>query len=326
MVISNFIKNNQLKIFLILTFLISWSIWFSKLLGSWGPIQTIGSYGPALAAIIVFAIIEPQKLGKQSLKRWAIFSAVFTLSLVIYYVFSIMYSFPITLIPSVIIAAIAAYIISGGLSSIEGIKNLLSKLYIWKVGLRWYLLVLILIPLIFIFSRIILNIANGFPNELQFSGLGFIIFFVFVFLFGGPLNEEPGWRGFALPRLQNFYSPLIASIILALIWAFWHFPLHLLGFYSGGYVEPFILRIITTIPMTIIITWVYINTRGSLLLVILTHTSENVFTNTILIDPSLDTNAQLITYGILSIIAIFAIIKDKMWLKLSKDSEAVYQY
>ncbi|MGZ7068547.1 MAG: CPBP family glutamic-type intramembrane protease [Methanobacterium sp.] len=324
--ISDFFKNNQLKIFLFLTFLISWAVWFSVLLGKWGPVPSVGTFGPAIAAIIVFAIIKPKKIGEQSLKRWVVFAAVFILAFGVMYAFSFMYSLPAPLISMILLAALASYIISGGLSSTEGIKELLSKIYIWKVGLKWYIFILIILPLIFVLPKILLNIANGFPNELQFSGVGFILFFGFVFLFGGPLNEEPGWRGFALPRLQNFYSPLTASIILALIWAFWHFPLHLLGFYSGGYIEPFILRIITTIPLTIIITWIYNNTQASLLLVILTHTSENVFTNTVLTDSSMDLTAQLITYGILGLIAIIAIIKNKMWHKLPENSDVVYQY
>ncbi|MGZ7050154.1 MAG: CPBP family intramembrane glutamic endopeptidase [Methanobacterium sp.] len=322
----DFIKNNQLKVFFILTFLISWGIWFSTLLVPVGLIQTIGSYGPALAAIIIFAIIKPQKIGKQSLKRWTVFLIVFTSSLAIIYAFIILFSAPAPLPSVIIISAIAAYIISGGMSSREGIKELLSKIYIWKVGLKWYLFVLILIPVIFLLPRFLLNIAYGFPNEFQFPGLSVILLFVFVFLFGGPLNEEPGWRGFALPRLHNFYSPLIASIILALIWAFWHFPLHLLGFYPGGYIEPFLIRFLTTIPLTIVITWVYIHTKSSLLLVMLIHTSENVFTNVILTPLSIDLITQLFTYGIVAIVAVIAIIKDKMWLKLPENSHAVYKY
>ena len=49
--------------------------------------------------------------------------------------------------------------------------------------------------------------------------------FVYIFFLGGPLGEEPGWRGFALPRLQRRYGPLVGSLILGPIWAFWHLPI-----------------------------------------------------------------------------------------------------
>ncbi|MGZ7119793.1 MAG: hypothetical protein ACXVH2_08790, partial [Methanobacterium sp.] len=76
----------------------------------------------------------------------------------------------------------------------------------------------------------------------------------------------------------------------------------------------------------IVITWVYIHTKSSLLLVMLIHTSENVFTNVILTPLSIDLITQLFTYGIVAIVALIAIIKDKMWLKLPENSHAVYKY
>ena len=54
-------------------------------------------------------------------------------------------------------------------------------------------------------------------------------------LLGGPLGEEPGWRGFALPRLQKRLHPLVASVVLGLLWANWHLPLLLISFYTGSY-------------------------------------------------------------------------------------------
>ena len=54
-------------------------------------------------------------------------------------------------------------------------------------------------------------------------------------LLGGPLGEEPGWRGFALPRLQKRLPPLVASVVLGLLWANWHLPLLLISFYTGSY-------------------------------------------------------------------------------------------
>lgn len=63
-------------------------------------------------------------------------------------------------------------------------------------------------------------------------------------LLGGPLNEEPGWRGFALPRLQERYGPVMATIILAPLWAAWHFPLFQIQGWSSATPWQFLLILI----------------------------------------------------------------------------------
>ena len=87
----------------------------------------------------------------------------------------------------------------------------------------------------------------------------------------GPLWEEPGWRGFALPRLQERFGPLLASLILGVLWAAWHAP----GF-PGGWMQGSILALLMgSMAFSIIMTWVYNNTHGSILLMILLHSASN---------------------------------------------------
>jgi len=71
------------------------------------------------------------------------------------------------------------------------------------------------------------------PARGNWLALEAILLFVYVLLCGGGL-EEPGWRGFALQRLQHRYSPLRSSVILGVIWAFWHWPMFWFGYYGGG--------------------------------------------------------------------------------------------
>ncbi len=87
--------------------------------------------------------------------------------------------------------------------------------------------------------------------------------------------EEPGWRGFMLPELQKTYSPLLASLLIAVAWALWHLPLHIAGFYSGPVVTEMVLRIIRVIPLSILFTWLYNRSGGSLLLVVVLHAVHN---------------------------------------------------
>jgi membrane protease YdiL (CAAX protease family) len=108
-----------------------------------------------------------------------------------------------------------------------------------------------------------------------YTHIGLILFTYLITLVTGvilgPLWEEPGWRGFALPRLQGQYGPVVGTFILGVLWALWHLP----G-YLGGWMETSILSLlISSVAFSIIMTWVYNNTRGSILLMILLHSSSN---------------------------------------------------
>ena len=113
--------------------------------------------------------------------------------------------------------------------------------------------------------------------------LTYPVAFVSTFILGGPLGEEPGWRGFALPRLQPLHGPLVGSIILGILWALWHLPL----FWSGVWTPPTIPNIVMFILMitalTIIMTWVFNNAKGSLLITMLMHASFNTFADHIVV-------------------------------------------
>jgi uncharacterized protein len=107
-----------------------------------------------------------------------------------------------------------------------------------------------------------------------------LVFFIFP---GSALGEEIGWRGYALPRLQYRRSALSASLILGVIWTFYHLPLFFTGqaFRSPSILVPFI---ISTIALSVILTWVYNSTGGSLLMVVLLHAAANL-PLTLLLEP-----------------------------------------
>lgn len=102
----------------------------------------------------------------------------------------------------------------------------------------------------------------------------FVMGILMTGLFRGGL-EEVGWRRFMLPELQKRFSPLTASILIALAWALWHLPLHFAGFYNGPVVVAMALRIVRMIPIAILFTWLYNRSGGSLLLMVVLHAVQN---------------------------------------------------
>ena len=161
-----------------------------------------------------------------------------------------------------------------------GRRRLLARVRIWRVARRWYLFVLVGIPVVCVLAALVLPGA--------FVGLGdqsaaklvieFLVFLVVGF-FSGPLFEEPGWRGFALPRLQVQMGALRGTLVLGALWAAWHLPQYLVPEWAdqNGGLDPtlvatFLLMVVAIAP---VMTWVFNHTRGSLLLVMLAHASIN---------------------------------------------------
>ena len=179
---------------------------------------------------------------------------------------------------------LSAFIMTATTEGREGVRRLLGRLVLWRVGFRWYLFALIGVPLIMILGTMVYSMSL--PNLGALGGpsylLSYLASFAFVTLLGGPLFEEIGWRGFALPRMERLQGPLLASVILGVLWALWHLPEFLVPTWAassgGGGIVGIALFTLTAITFTIVITWVFNNTRASVLLAILVHSSIDTFT------------------------------------------------
>jgi len=158
--------------------------------------------------------------------------------------------------------------------------TLLKRFRIWRVSWKWYLVIL-LVPTIQIISIILNSLIS--KTSIDFSSVfAYQIFgptanlplLVIPFLFFDAIanGEEMGWRGYVLPRLQAKYNALISSLILGAIWGIWHFP----KFLAPGNTSSFWLFMVKIIVEAVLYTWLYNNTNGSLLLVVLFHASGNV--------------------------------------------------
>jgi membrane protease YdiL (CAAX protease family) len=166
---------------------------------------------------------------------------------------------------------VAAIIVTAIASGRSGLREFFSRLVRWRIGFKWYvvtfatpvLLCLIAVAITRCFAPPASVLSIDKIHELPAR-------FLFILLFIG-LGEEPGWRGFALPHLQRRYSPLISSLILGAFWAVWHLPL-IGNEFPPPIVAPFLLSVLGA---TFMLTWLFNETRGSVLLPMLLHATVN---------------------------------------------------
>jgi membrane protease YdiL (CAAX protease family) len=139
----------------------------------------------------------------------------------------------------------------------------------WRAGLGWYALALLL-PFGIIASAAALAVLLGapMPSAAQLARWPemFLVFMLYLVAFG-PLGEEPGWRGFAMPRLELGRTALGASLLLGLIVTLWHLPLVLMGH------QPAVI-LIATFAAQIMYTWLANHARASVLIVMVAHAAQ----------------------------------------------------
>lgn len=179
---------------------------------------------------------------------------------------------------------IAAVMMTRILEGKQGVKKLWAKFLVWRVGFRWYLVAFLIAPIAILAAMAIYSLQGGALGSFDPSQW-FMVLLGPVFALPLFLGEELGWRGYALPRLQQKHSGLWSSVIVGVLWTFWHAP----AFWapegtaiSGQPVTLFAVGwyLIFMIGISILHTFIYNNTKGSVLLAVLFHgvyTGPNVF-------------------------------------------------
>jgi len=212
--------------------------------------------------------------------------------------------------------ALAAVIVVSLAYGRQGLRELFGGLLRWRVGIQWYLIALFMPAFVIILAITMNNWTGGTSPDFSAAGFPFgpaetplwqkliILFLIFTLGFDG-LGEEIGWRGFALPKLLESRSALISSLILGALWAIWHFPYALT---QGTFLSevPLYWFFINLLALSIIYTWIFINTNGSLLLALLFHAAGNTTINLLPILPpaASDLRIYYFTIAINCIIAI----------------------
>jgi membrane protease YdiL (CAAX protease family) len=160
--------------------------------------------------------------------------------------------------------------------------TLFKRFFLWRVSWKWYLAAIVLLPALQLVSVLLTAWLTGAPVDfghpmvrdiVPLSAPLFVLvvpWFIFEILTNG---EEMGWRGYILPRLQAKYNALTASLIIGVIWSVWHLPKFFGTGTSGG--RSFFWFTVFCMAAAVLYTWLYNNSRGSLLLVTLFHATNN---------------------------------------------------
>ncbi len=158
----------------------------------------------------------------------------------------------------------------------------LKRFLIWRVDWKWWLAALLLLPALRFASTFLTSWLTRVPADYSHPMIRDVVpldapllalvfpWLIFEILTNG---EEWGWRGYVLPRLQAKYNALTASLIVGVIWSVWHLPKFLGTGLSGE--RSFAWFAVAHLALAVLYTWLYNNTRGSLLLVVLFHAVEN---------------------------------------------------
>lgn len=162
----------------------------------------------------------------------------------------------------------------------ETVITLLKRYMQWRAAWKWYLAAIFLEP-VFIIAAVYINAAltqtppdfHAVPAYKLFGTSANLALFVLPFALVEIITngEEIGWRGYVLPRLQAKYSALASTLTLGVVWGFWHLPKFLSHFDAVAF-GWFMVHIMS---YAVILTWLYNNTKGSLLIVTLSHAFSN---------------------------------------------------
>lgn len=299
--ISAWVQGHPVLAFVLLAYGFTWLLWTPVGLFARGDRATehmlmlVGGWGPALAAIALSrtgTAVAGERPGRKL--RVGLFAGAAIIGLlVLVWRFGgggkeVLTGGPgagqasfsgLPLLSVVIATGLFAFVISRLRSPDSGVRSLMAGLVRWRVSPGYYAFALLVLPAAALAGAVLTRLVGqtiqppviaGHPWQVWVPAV--LSSFLLTVLFTGGVCEELGWRGFLLPRLQQRFSPLSASLILAPIWTFWHLPLYLTGIRPLAALLPFFAMVTL---LSILFTWLYNRTGGSVLLVVLLHAVVN---------------------------------------------------
>jgi len=214
---------------------------------------------------------------------------------------------------------LAALIVTARGEGRAGVRRLLRTAAEWRLPARWYLLVFLFPPALMALALLVADRGAATLAEFRIgAALGAIPAAYLLALPFGPLGEELGWRGFAFPRLAARYGAARASLALGAIWTFWHVPMMLWS--PGAAIPSFLplsafsvaIYLVQITSESVLLGWLFLRTRGSVLLAILAHLTFNTAAPVLYgalpeVGAGLERGAHLAHVGLLAAVALAAL-------------------
>lgn len=175
-----------------------------------------------------------------------------------------------------LIGALAVALVRGGP---RGMLDLLRLGLRVRIGWRWWLIVLLLFPVLIGGSLLAGWLAGAeiTASEAMVNPVMIPVAFVIILFTGGPLQEEFGWRGTLLDPMQDRFGALGASLVVGTVWALWHLPLFHFPNEAGPYYgRPFWGLFVSVLLISVLFTWVWNHTGRSVLAMLVFHTMFNL--------------------------------------------------
>jgi uncharacterized protein len=328
--LSNWIVRHQVVAFFTLAFAITWPGLFAVFFIFPGNqiVEFLAAsfilFSPGLSAMLISGIANPKPRFPKSRSHWIAFAISWLIAAAVQAAYNVQVqhndSLPAAIVVGIIFAIFPAWLISSAYSRNPGIRAQFITLAKPRGPAIWYLVIFLIFPGIPLLAMAIPRMLGGGAQflladlALMDALLFFLLEFTHGFLYTGGINEESGWRGFALPHLQARYPVIVSALIVWFFWAAWHIP------YDIGNQVPVAWmlenRILWNLVVSIIMAWLYNRTNGSILAPALFHAAMNAFGNQFTITPA----GNVMFIGV----ALFAIIYDRMWKRLPPEHLAVY--
>jgi membrane protease YdiL (CAAX protease family) len=300
--------------FLLLAYALSWPVSIPLIrLHASEEALIFGVCGPAFAAMWLSRSGESRPDPVRRIKWFVPLVVICWAVLVLHSQWRASFKWPVEIKPWLIFPAmLPAWTISGAFSRDQGVRSLLRTL-VYPPNWRWPAVALLSMPVFLLLPAAVVRLFGGALLWPASRGAAWAqiasgaAFFGYSFFFAGVL-EEPGWRGFLLERLQERFSPLVASVFVWLPWALWHAPFDFGGWVANSWIFYLQIRVLFLIPIAILYTWIYNRSGHALLAVVLFHAGVNTF-------PFVLPYAQTM-FVLIFVWTGYVVIKERMWRPL----------
>ncbi|MEU7861278.1 type II CAAX endopeptidase family protein [Nonomuraea sp. NPDC049141] len=220
---------------------------------------------------------------------------------------------------------LAAFIVTAVADGREGVRRWVGRMTKWRVSWVWYVATAVGVPATIIITG--LAVSDG---DIHMPPVAVLVAYLpglLLQMVTTGLAEEPGWRDFALPRLQRKFGPLVTTLVLGPLWGLWHLPLFLSEW--GGWPDVTPMRVgefvASCCVLNVVITWVFNRTGQSLPLVMLLHVSINNFLSIAYADmfPSIATAEQashvILLAGTTAAIVVLVATRGRLGYRLAEE-------